>query len=106
RGGPRPDRSGRFVLSMSEQKLKLAVVGLGKMGLSHFAIAHPGFSIIDSERTDVMVDVPTRVSDAVPSHHIIHLGKAHVALVVPRGFSTKDTRSACMFIGNEREVFA
>ena len=47
---------------MSEQKLKLAVVGLGKMGLSHFAIvnAHPEVSAIACDGSGFMVDALSR----------------------------------------------
>ncbi len=44
---------------MSEQNLKLAVVGLGKMGLSHFAMvnAHPEVDCVACDGSGFMVDV-------------------------------------------------
>lgn len=47
---------------MMEDKLKLAVVGLGKMGLSHFAMvnAHPGVEAVACDGSGFMVDVLSR----------------------------------------------
>ena len=44
---------------MREDKLKLAVVGLGKMGLSHFAMvnAHPDVEAVACDESGFMVDV-------------------------------------------------
>lgn len=47
---------------MTRDKLKPAVVGLGKMGLSHFAMvnAHPDVAAVACDGSGFMVDVPSR----------------------------------------------
>lgn len=47
---------------MSEQELKIAVVGLGKMGLSHYAMvnAHPDVRAVACDGSGFMVDVLSR----------------------------------------------
>lgn len=48
-----------------QQKVKLAVVGLGKMGLSHYAMvnAHPDVNTVACDGSGFMVDVLTRNTD-------------------------------------------
>ncbi len=54
---------------MSEQQLKVAVVGLGKMGLSHYAMvnAHPDVAAIGCDGSGFMVDVLSRNTE-VPAY--------------------------------------
>ena len=53
----RPDEEA--ATRMAEQKVRIGVVGLGKMGLSHFAMvnAHPDVETIGCDGTGFMVDV-------------------------------------------------
>lgn len=50
---------------MTDKKLKVAVVGLGKMGLSHFAMvnAHPDVETVACDGTAFMVDVLNKNTD-------------------------------------------
>lgn len=49
-----------------QQKVKLAVIGLGKMGLSHYAMvnAHPAVDTVACDGSGFMVDVLSRNTDA------------------------------------------
>lgn len=56
---------GEVLTNMAEKKIKVGVVGLGKMGLSHFAMvnAHPNVETVACDGTGFMVDVLNKNTD-------------------------------------------
>ena len=61
----------------AERKIRIAVVGLGKMGLSHFALvnAHPAAETLACDATGFLVEVKP-AAGALNTEHWSGIGKA------------------------------